>query len=117
MSGGNPIGPYLEAMAVLAAAQHEIAQTLAVPAPDPRDIELALAHGMPPLTAAGGQDHWRGALAGLLSRLDRARLPCRRRHGRRWRASARCRRASWKTVSRACWPDATTASTPPSRPS
>ncbi|AOZ09860.1 formate dehydrogenase accessory protein FdhE [Cupriavidus malaysiensis] len=74
LSGGNPIGPYLEAMAVLAAAQHEIAQTLAVPAPDPRDIELALAHGMPPLTAAGGQGHgaWRGALAGLLSRLDQA---------------------------------------------
>jgi len=74
LAAGNPIGPYLEAMGTLAAAQHEIAQTLPVPAPEPRDIELALEHGMPPLAAAGGQAQsaWHAALTGLLERLGQA---------------------------------------------
>lgn len=51
---GHPLAAYLAFLADLAQAQHEIQKDLpAVALPDEEDIAQALAHGMPPLPAAG----------------------------------------------------------------
>lgn len=64
----HPLSAYLLLMAGLADGQHQALKHCTVPGADPKRIDLAQAHGMPPLQATGWtrDPAWRDILAQLL---------------------------------------------------
>ena len=67
----SPLSGYLCLMADLADAQHQALHDCAMPGPGAERIELAQAHGMPPLQASGWEraPEWRALLARLLQHM------------------------------------------------
>ncbi len=68
----NPLSAYLLLMANLADGQSKALKHCNMPAPSNERIELAQAHGMPPLQATGWERDpgWRDLLAGLLDHMS-----------------------------------------------
>lgn len=72
LAQGHSLSDYLMLMAALADGQHLAVKTSALPGAPTDRIELAQAHGMPPLQATGWQRDagWRVILDGLLQHLS-----------------------------------------------
>ena len=77
LAAGNPIGDYLDLVALLVDAQRQSLPELAPPtAVDAAQAERAQAHGMPLIPISDGLDPaWREALRALLGHLPVAQLP------------------------------------------
>src|SRR3546814_4324309 len=83
LAQGSPLSTYLLLMADLADAQHQALGQCAVPGADNERIELAQAHGMPPLQATGWRRDpaWHAVLDGLLDHMGQLRgLPPQAAH-------------------------------------
>ncbi|MEB2398266.1 MAG: formate dehydrogenase accessory protein FdhE [Alcaligenaceae bacterium] len=67
----SPLAGYLSLMADLADGQHQALRHCKMPGPTEERIDLAQAHGMPPLQATGWRRDpaWRALLAGLLDHM------------------------------------------------
>lgn len=72
LAADHPLSSYLLLMAALADAQHQALRECALPGAEKDRIELAQAHGMPPLQATGWQRDpaWHTLLTDLLERFS-----------------------------------------------
>lgn len=73
----HPAAPYLQLMANVVQAQHQLLKSVLVPPAPEERVSRAQAHGMPPLQALGWPrtEQWRAVLVGSLGHLQESGLP------------------------------------------